>query len=464
MRRAIIVPSMLLLLGLAAPGLAQQRTAFGTGHSPIAEAGPGLDLLAWNDGTAIRASRIDSAGRAMDVPPLVVGSVSSPSSPGLAWDGGAFVVAWWDGAALRARRIDAGGGRGPLLSATPSRPATDLAVGSSGDGSAVVFLGPARARALIGTESIELDEPDASGGLAMDGEEVAIEWTGERYLGLSRGRWLADGCSEPRCIVAAGFDREARALTGPSIVAEEAASGSLSTAVAGGVLVSWLGLGSRDTEMQLLRFPSPGSRGGRSATRVPFPLRLRSGWTPFATGGKLLFLIDDDLVLREATLFDVETGERVAALLSHSGAVVVAPRSGSGTLTIQRPAPARFDVAIRPVFAAPDRVWVKIENRGPDSPDAIHLWVRGEVRSFSSLGGGRIEESGPLSLIRFPGQLHKGAGYEVSLSLREPIDPERFEAWVWAAGTDLDATNNRLGPEAEVPPDAPSRRRPLGRP
>lgn len=441
-----------LILVAAIPAFTQ--TPVGTGHSPVAEAGPGLDLLVWNDGTSIRATRISASGAPLDLPPLTLGVASTRPAPQVAWDGQGFAVVWLDADSIRLRRVWADGllGTDSSFGPVPNPSIADLALASNGAGSARILTAPFVLELSVENGVIQ----PVQGGAERDGTvaDAAVEWSIDRFV----YGWIGTSsrCGESGCLVLP-------TSTGPGIMTRSAAAGTLTSTRRGEAVFGWASLDD-PAEFHLVR-PWPGSVSS-SVLRLPFSMRLQNGTSLFAVGGNVRVLLDDSLRLREATLFDIGPEENVETLLPHSGFVVTAAASGTGPLAVRAPSSRRFDIAVSPVFTSPESVWVKIENRGPDSPEAVHLWVRGRVRSFSSLSGGVLVDAGPISLIRFDGIFHKGAGYEVRLFFEEPIDPERFEAWIFAAGTDLDATNNRMGPPVGPgvePEPAQSRRRAVGR-
>lgn len=443
----------LILALTAAPALAQ--TPVGTGHSPVAEAGPAIDLLVWHDGASIRAARLSGTGALLDLTPLMLGPASSPVGPEAAWDGQAFLVVWADGDSLRARRVWPDGSLGTVSSHRPVPTSIlDLAVASDGRGSARLWTAPYVELVIENGVFQPILGAGERDGTVVD---TAIEWSMDRYVFGWIGRASQTECNaDPGCLFLSGSG-------GLKVMTDSAAPGTLRSTNRGGGIFGWNSIDD-PAEFHVVR-PWPGTES-RSVLRFPFPLRLQNGTSLFAAGGRVRALLDDDLQLREATLFELDAGERIEAVLPHSGLAVTTPAAGAGPLVIRAPSSDRFDVAISPVFLGADSVWLKIENRGPDAPEGVHLWVGAPVRSFSSLSGGEILERGSMSLIRFNGSFHRGAGYEVVLSFDEPVDPARFEAWTFAEGTDLDATNNRVGPAIEVPPvedPQPARRRVVGR-
>lgn len=449
---ALRIASTLLLVAL----LASAQTPIGTGHSPVAEAGPGVDLVVWHDGASIRAARVGADGSLLDVSPLTLGPASTPIGPQVAWDGQAFVVVWADGDAIRARRVGADASLGALSSfgpITPPHTVTDLAIAADGAGSARVWTAPFHE---IFIENGVIQPPLGAGERDGTVADAAVEWSVDRWSFGWIGRGSQSQCAvDPGCLFLPGS-------TGLRIVTDSAMPGTLTSTSRDGAVFGWASIGD-PAEFHLIR-PWPGPES-HSILRLPFPLRLQNGTSLYAVGGRARVRLDEELHLREATLFDIEEGESVATLLPHSGFVVSAPSAGTGPLVIRTPSSNRFDIAISPVFLGSQSVWLKIENRGPDAPEGVHLWVGARVSSFSSLSGGEILERGAISLIRFDGIFHRGAGYEVVLAFDEPIDSASLEAWTFAEGTDLDATNNRVGPAIEEPEPAPepARRRIVGR-
>jgi hypothetical protein len=145
---------------------------------------------------------------------------------------------------------------------------------------------------------------------------------------------------------------------------------------------------------------------------------------------------------------------------------ILAPASGAGSIAVELPATEVSEVGLAPVWVAPDSVWLKVDNRGPDLAKIVEVWVTARVTSAASVWFAEITRFGPLSRLRYEPYLKQGAGFEIQLTLEQPVDPNAFEAWVFTLGTDRSAANNYVStrpPDPGPDPEAPARRRLVGR-
>lgn len=93
---------------------------------PAVAAGANLFLVAWSQGGAVRAARINKQGVVLDVPPLSVGAPGLGGAPAVGWNGSSFVVAWQRDADVLGARVSEAG---LLLDATPFLVSSGVEIG-----------------------------------------------------------------------------------------------------------------------------------------------------------------------------------------------------------------------------------------------------------------------------------------------------------------------------------------------
>lgn len=215
------------------------------------------------------------------------------------------------------------------------------------------------------------------------------------------------------------------------------------------------------SETTLLSFDPGQYRAARRSIRFPESLTTQEipGRNVLVGAGARIDLSDTGAPLT-ANWAPVPDGQRLVGVLPSSGARVLAPASGAGSISVEAPVGDVSEVGLAPVFVSPASVWLKVDNRGPDAVRTIDVWVTGAVQSISSLASGTITRHGALSRVRFHPTLKQGAGFEIAIWFEQPIDANAFEAWALTLGTDRDATNNYVTTRAPEPePEIPRRRR-----
>lgn len=459
------MPARIFLLTLALVAPAAPAAVIGGGDRIAIAGGTGVDLVVWRDAATSRLQflRYDAAGTKLDASPVEI-APAADGSASAAWDGSGFVVAV-SGSTPRVVRVPVTGGAAfnVALAASPVAWST---VASRGDGTSLVvwssggqpFAGAVEASGSpIAIQPIPLDAHGPA-ALAWDGRAYRLAWVGPC------GAPSACGSGE----LAFAQSLDARGGLSGRIRAIPAGDRGIRWSLAGGSapLISWSTDGS-PARTDLLDVAAGEANGARRSIRFFDALRAQATarGTALVGGGARIDLTPD---LGEAAIGWAPTGDhqRLAGVLPSSGLRVLAPLSGPGPIAIEPLPRGVSEVGLAPVFVSPTTIWLKIDNRGPDAPQMIDLWVTARVRSFNSARLGEITRFGAMTRIRFPTTLHKGAGFEVAMFFEEPPDTSAFEAWVLPVGTDRDGTNNYVStraPDSEITP-LPPRGRTVRRP